>query len=133
MQNIWSKAYFYQLNQPKVPHPPDDQCWLVNLGQKQHCCWGKGWSDFVPIYFAVDCSYFGGFFRFSILIFSMFVFLLVFQISTIHLIPWFKHYDPNRIREVCTWSWLNIKHFSRIYFSIAFQFPYENIRLFFVH
>ena len=42
MQNIWSKAYFYQLNQPKVPHPPDDQCWLVNLGQKQHCCWGKG-------------------------------------------------------------------------------------------
>ena len=55
MQNIWSKAYFYQLNQPKVPHPPDDQCWLVNLGQKQHCCWGKGWSDFVPIYFALDC------------------------------------------------------------------------------
>ena len=55
MQNIWNKAYSYQLNQPKVPHPKDDQCWLVDLGQKQHCCWGNGSSDFVSIYFALDC------------------------------------------------------------------------------
>ena len=32
IQNIWNKAYFYQLNQPKALHPADDQCWLVNLG-----------------------------------------------------------------------------------------------------
>ena len=42
MQNIWSKAYFYQLNQPKAPHPPDDQCWLVNLGQKHTAVGGRG-------------------------------------------------------------------------------------------
>ena len=32
----------------------------------------------------------------------MFVLFLVFQKSAIHLIPWFKHYDPNRFREVYT-------------------------------
>ena len=58
MQNIWNKAYFYQLHQPKAPQPPNYQCWLVSFGQKQYCRLGKGWSGFLPIYFAFDCSFY---------------------------------------------------------------------------
>ena len=38
MQSIWNKAYFYQLTNPKPPASPRLSSWLVNFGQKQHCC-----------------------------------------------------------------------------------------------
>ena len=42
MQNIWSKAYFYQLNQPKAPHPQIINVGWPILGKNNIAVGGKG-------------------------------------------------------------------------------------------